>query len=193
VVFDSGNIKKDHFSSLTPRLHRSPPKITTSAIAGTGYRGHYLMMTSSCNNAKSTTNGISVLLPKSSTMQATQTAKLPILSLPYAARKAHLFPALSSSTLKSSERLCNHGCKAIFNTSTVNVIKNKKTIMRGHGNSTNRMWLIRLPADSNDTSTSSSLTTSALPQAIACNAIKHITKANLVTFLHAAPASVLPH
>jgi hypothetical protein len=49
-------------------------------------------------------------------------AKLPIKALPYAAQQAHLFLALSSGALLSIDQLCDQGCQAIFNLSTVNII-----------------------------------------------------------------------
>jgi hypothetical protein len=99
-----------------------PSILTTSAIADTGCSGHYLMMHSSCDNVKPTNNCVSVLLPDRRTIQATHTAKLPIQELPHAARQAHLFPALSSGALLSIGQLCVHGCQAIFNASTVEIV-----------------------------------------------------------------------
>jgi hypothetical protein len=110
------------------------------------------MMTSSCSNATPTKNGVSVLLPDGGTMRATHTAELPIPALPYAARQAHLFPALSSGALLSIGQLCDHGCQAVFNASTVNIIKNHKTVLQGQRNPTNGMWVIQLPTPAKDTS-----------------------------------------
>jgi hypothetical protein len=163
------------------------------------------MMTSLCSNAKPTKNGVSVLLLDGGTIRATHTTKLPIKALPYAARQAHLFPALSSGALLSIGQLCDHGCQAIFNASTVNIIKNHQTVLQGQRNPTNGMWVIQLPAhdgdapptpapspnkpiacSTSDQTTNAVLTTPAPKQAIACSAIEHKTKADLVTFLHAA-------
>jgi hypothetical protein len=137
-------------------------------------------------------------------MRATHTAELPIPALPYAARQAHLFPALSSGALLSIGQLCDHGCQAVFNASTVNIIKNNKTILQGQRNPTNGMWVIQLPAPAKDTfpqqapalqqpiacsateTTAAALDAPAPKQALACSAIAHKTKADLVAFLHAA-------
>jgi hypothetical protein len=81
-----------------------------------------------------------------------ETTELPIPALPYAARQVHLFPALSCGALLSICQLCDHGCQAVFNASTVNIIKNHKTILQGQRNPTNGMWVIQLPAPSEDTS-----------------------------------------
>jgi hypothetical protein len=159
------------------------------------------MMTSACSNATPTKNGVSVLLPDGGTMRATHTAKLPIPALPYAARQAHLFPALSSGALLSIGQLCDQGYQAVFNASTVNIIKNGKTILQGQRNPTNGMWVIQLPAPAKDTfpqqapalqqpiacsATKNTLDAPAPKQALACSAIAHKTKADLVAFLHAA-------
>jgi hypothetical protein len=162
------------------------------------------MMTSSCSNATPTKNGVSVLLPDGGTMRATHTAELPIPALPYAARQAHLFPALSSGALLSIGQLCGHGCQAVFNASTVNIIKIDKTVLQGQRNPTNGMWVIQLPAPAKDTfppqgpalqqpiacsatkTTATALDAPAPKQALACSAIAHKTKADLVAFLHAA-------
>jgi hypothetical protein len=161
------------------------------------------MMTSSCSNATPTKTGVSVLLPDDGTMGATHTAELPIPALPYAARQAHLFPALSSGALLSIGQLCDHGCQAVFNASTVNIMKHHKTILQGQGNPTNGMWVIQLPAPAKDTppqqapalqqpiacsateNTAAALDAPAPKQALACSAIEHKTKADLVAFLHA--------
>ena len=132
------------------------------------------MMTSSCSNATPTKNGVSVLLPDGGTMRATHTAKLPIPALPYAARQAHLFPALSSGALLSIGQLCDHGCQAVFNASTVNIIKTHKTILQGQRNPTNGMWVIQLPAPAKDTSPQQA---PALKQPIACSATKNTAAA----------------
>jgi hypothetical protein len=163
------------------------------------------MMNSSCSNAKPTKNGVSVLLPDAGTMRATHTDELPIKALPYAARQAHLFPTLSSGALLSIGQLCDPGCQTFFNASTVNIIKNHKLILQGQRNLTNGMWVIQLPAhdgdappvparspnkpitcSTSDKTKNADLATPAAKQAIACSAIEHKTKADLVTFLHAA-------
>jgi hypothetical protein len=110
-------------------------------------------------------------------MRATHTAELPIQELPHAARQAHLFPALSSGALLSIGQLCDHGCQAIFNVSTVEIIKNNKSTLKGHRTPTNGMWLIQLPTNSKYTHRSPSSLAAPLPkQAVACNAIKQKTK-----------------
>jgi hypothetical protein len=78
------------------------------------------------------------------------------------------------------------GCTAIFNASTIDIIKNNKTILQGYCNLTNGMWEIGLTANITGTPITSSITAPPLPQAIACNAIEHKTKANLLTFLYTA-------
>jgi hypothetical protein len=62
---------KPDFSPLNPRPNRTPHTLTSSAIANTGCSDHYLMMTSSCANAKPATNGLSVLLPDGGTRRQT--------------------------------------------------------------------------------------------------------------------------
>jgi hypothetical protein len=153
AVFDNDKKKKEFkpdFSPFNLRPNPTPHTLTSSAIADTGCSGHYLMMNSSCSNAKPTKNGVNVLLPDGGTMRATHTAELPIKALPYAAQQAHLFPALSSGALLSIGQLCDHGCQAIFNASTVNIIKNHKLILQGQRNLTNGMWVIQLPAHNGD-------------------------------------------
>jgi hypothetical protein len=89
--------------------------------------------------------------------------------------------------LLSIGQLCDHGCQAIFNASTVKIVKNSKTILKGHRTPTNGMWVIQLPTNSTNTHRlPSSLATPLPQQAVACNATEHKTKADLITFLHAA-------
>jgi hypothetical protein len=136
LLFDNGKIKKQfkpNFFPLNLRQNLTPHILTSSAITYTGCSSHYLLMTSPCSNAKPTKNGVNVLLDDGGIMRATHTSKLPIKALPYAGRQAHLFPALSSGALLSvGQLLCDHGCQANFNASTVNIIKNARLFYKAY-------------------------------------------------------------
>jgi hypothetical protein len=65
--------------------------------------------------------GITAQLPDGGTIQSTHTCSLALPFLPAAAREAHIFPFLASGSLISIGLLCDHGCTALFNASTVTV------------------------------------------------------------------------
>jgi hypothetical protein len=74
---------------------------TSTAIADSGCIGHFLQVTSPCLNKTPTNNGLRVLLPDGSTIQATHTALLDMPNRPIAGRQAHIFPQLKHNALIS--------------------------------------------------------------------------------------------
>jgi hypothetical protein len=51
--------------------------------------------------------------------------------MPKGANVAHIFPALKHSSLLSVGKLCDHGCDAHFDATTVTINHNEKTMLTG--------------------------------------------------------------
>jgi hypothetical protein len=117
---------------------------TSNAIADSGCTGHFLQVNSPCLNRTPTSNGLRVLLPDGSTIQATHTALLDMPNLPLAARQAHIFPQLKHNGLISISQFCDLGCTALFTSTDVQILVNSTTIIRGSRQPTTGLWTIDL-------------------------------------------------
>ena len=118
---------------------------------------------------------LKVALPDGSYMYSTHTAELSLPQIPTAARIAHLFPALGNTSLLSIGQLCDAGCTAHFDNSSVSIHFKGSTILSGMRNhTTNHLWSINFP-----------LKIQSTPMALF--AINQSAKpAELVAFSHAA-------
>ena len=124
-------------------------------------------------------------LPKGSHMSITHTRQLNIPTLPPAACVQNSFPEMKTTGLLSIDQLCDHGCSATFSQHHL-VIKNKRatTILVGHQNSSNSMWMVQLDKQAQPHTT--------LP--ITCNVImiSDTIKKDLTQFHHASLGSPVP-
>ena len=76
-------------------------------------------------------------------MTSTHTAEIPLPLLPPAARKVHLFPRLASGSLLSIGQLCDFGCEAFFDATTMRVMLDGTLICSGtRSDSTQRLWQV---------------------------------------------------
>jgi hypothetical protein len=147
---------------------------TSTAIADSGCTGHFLQVDSPCLNKTPTSNGLRVLLPDGSTIQATYTALLDMPNLPIAARQAHIFPQLKHKALISISQFCDHGCTALFTSTDVQILVNSTPIIRGS----------RQPTIDLDNQPKSPTSNERILGHAANSVYKMETKADLVTYLH---------
>ena len=112
-------------TSLTATTPLHP---ATAAIADTGCTGHYLTVEANLQDLQPTKNPITVHLADNRTIQSTHEGhlQLPLPTLPPAATKAHLFPALGKTSLISIGQLCDHGCEATFTKNTVTIKRSEE-------------------------------------------------------------------
>ncbi len=152
---------------------------TSTAIADSGCTGHFLQIDSPCLNKTPTSNGLRVLLPDGSTIQATHTALLDMPNLPIAARQAHIFPQLKHNALISISQFCDHGCTALFTSTDVQILVNSTTIIRGSRQPTTGLWTIDL-----DNQPKSPTSNERILGHTANSVYEMETKSDLVTYLH---------
>lgn len=152
---------------------------TSTAIADSGCTGHFLQIDSPCLNKTPTSNGLRVLLPDGSTIQATHTALLDMPNLPIAARQAHIFPQLKHNALISISQFCDHGCTALFTSTDVQILVNSTTIIRGSRQPTTGLWTIDL-----DNQPKSPTSNERILGHAANSVYKMETKSDLVAYLH---------
>ena len=110
-------------------------------------------------------------------MKSTHVVSIPIAGLPKEACEGHLFPALGDTSLISIGQLCDHGCVAMFDKTTVTVTLNDTPVLQGRrARETNGLWQVEVP--------------DPVPPATA-NAAHHpinqsLTMKDIVAFIHAA-------
>jgi hypothetical protein len=171
-------------------LGSSPPSIPS--IADTGATGHFCPIDAPLINIQPTQHSIPVSLPDGTTIHSSHIAELDLPFLPHQARVAHIFPHLSSGSLISIGQLCDAGCTATFDATTVTITYQYKVVLSGTRSPITRLWHLNitpshptmpttLPLEtalgaSNPTTSTSLNTFSAKP-------------AELVTFAHAALCS----
>jgi len=135
-------------------------------------------------NIRPTASPIPVVLPDGSTIHSTHDCDLIAPFLPLAARKAHIFPTLTT-TLISISMMCDAGCIATFTSSHVTVTLHGQAVLQGPRDPTTGLWTLTMP-----TAPHSALTCSHPPSlpspARALAAQFSATPAELVAFAHAA-------
>jgi hypothetical protein len=152
---------------------------TSTAIADSGCTGHLLQVDSLCLNKTPTSNGLRVLLPDGSTIQATHTALLDMPNLPIAARQAHIFPQLKHNALISISQFYDHGCTALFTSTDVQILVNSTTIIRGSRQPTTGLWTIDL-----DNQPQSPTSNERILGYVANSVYEMETKSDLAAYLH---------
>lgn len=129
--------------SFFPNTSPPPPLLHLHyAIADTGCSSHFIVGKPSSNTTADQT--ITVILPNGSTMSSDTTTTLNLPHLTPEAKQAHVFPDLHKS-LVSIGQLCDAGCTATFNKTSVTVHKNNNIVVTGTRNTTNGLWEILLP------------------------------------------------
>ena len=126
---------------------KGPPvtseKIPT-AIADTGATGHFLAIDTPNLESHPTKHPIKVALPDNSIITSTRIAELDLLPLPKEARTAHLFPALTNTSLLSIRKLCDAGCQAVFTDKEVIINWRGRVLLKGNRCPHTKLWQVPL-------------------------------------------------
>jgi hypothetical protein len=129
-------------SKVTPPYTSQLPS-SSSAIAGSGTTGHYILNNSPCYDKTIATMPIKVQLPNGSTITSTHTCKINLPGLPDAAKIAHIFPSLIDHALLSIGQFCDRGCEAIFSRTNVVITSHVHTVLTGPRD-VNGLWHLNL-------------------------------------------------
>jgi hypothetical protein len=152
---------------------------TSTAIADSGCTGHFLQVDSPCLNKTPTSNGLCVLLPHGSTIQATHTALLDLPNLLIAARQAHIILQLKHNALISIAQFCDPGCTAVFTSTSVQILVDSKIIIQGSRQPATGLWTINLQKQTTPPSSNERILDHA-----ANSVYKMETKSDLMNYLH---------
>ena len=112
-------------------------------------------------NAIPITQGIDVLLPSGTQIRSSHTAQLIFSGLPLSATQCYVFPDLITGSLLSIGLLCNHGCVAKFDATTVAIFHYNNIIITGFCCPHTKLWTINL---GNSTPTTTPVPTPVLEQ-----------------------------
>ena len=113
------------------------------AKADSGASRHYFTMKDkhALDNLKPIQHGPQVGLPNGTYVQATESGDLPLHpTLTPLATKAHIFPALTNSSLISIGQLCDDNCTVVLNKNTLKIYKDGHMILQGNRNFTDGLW-----------------------------------------------------
>jgi hypothetical protein len=148
-MYPNINIITPHtFAASSPPLaspHVDIPP-TSLFIADTGCTGHYVHPSAPVTDPTTSTAPFMVLLPDGTSISSNHQAALRIPSLPPDARLCRLFPSLQTGNLLSIGQLCDHGCTAHFDATSLTVVHDNHTILTGHRQAPYGHWMVALPA-----------------------------------------------
>ena len=144
-------------------------KIQEEGHLNTASTGHFFPTSCYLRNKTPTPNGIIVQCANSSHMQAIDTGKLDIPSLPENATTVHVFPDMNTALISVPE-LCDADCLVNFQKSHVTIYKPEgKVIFFGRRDPQTQIWLVPLHP----------------PNEHALSAYHQETKPVLTSYLHA--------
>ena len=171
----SVNVITSDFSYIIDTTH------SFSVNPDTGTTGHFFRISDiGCLvDVQPTTTPHRVTLPDGSFSFSTHTGRLNLPHLPVQALMVHIFSEGWIGSLLSISRLCDAGCTATYNDSSVTITdSSNNVILRGGRSSTTRLWTLDLPA-----SPSIAAVVITEPQG---------TQADIVSFYHSAMFSPVP-
>ena len=152
-------------------------------LADTGCTSHYI--TTDTHLQHEPTTPLQVQLPNGDVMTSSTATDIPFPHTSNKAKRAHIFPTLTTANLLSIGQLCDDGCIANFTKNEVKILKNNHTILQGKRNTSNGMWYVPIPR----TSTHSSQVINAALHNKANIITKLHPTSDLIRFLHAAAFS----
>ena len=110
------------------------------ALSDSGATAHFLMEGAPATNVQVATSPIRITLPNGKTIKSTHTCNLDIPWLPSSVTEAHIVPGLSHSSLISTRKFCEAGCKVIFDVKECRVYYNNKLVLSGGRDPRTGLW-----------------------------------------------------
>ena len=157
------------------------------AISDSGATSHFIIEGAPVVNLQVAKQPITVRLPDGSTLQSTHTCNLDIPWLPKEATEAHIIPGLAHSSLISTRKLCNAGCKVVFE-DECRVYYKGELVLRGPRDPTTDLWRLPInpmsPPNGDMQSFQMDLHTSTESTQVAANVYTIPYRQNQVKFMH---------
>ena len=131
------------YLNTTSNISFIPSNSHITALVDSGASSHYVTANAPVCNIKNATSPIQVGLPNGDMLSATQTATLPLNTLPSSAQEAYIVPGMNKNLL-SIGKLCDADCTAIFTKNMVQIKKENHVILEGQRNPTHGLWEVPL-------------------------------------------------
>ena len=121
------------------------------ALSDSGATAHFLIKGAPATNIKIANKPITITLPNGKTIKSTHTCNLDIPWLPASVTEAHIVPELSHSSLISTRKFCEAGCKVIFDVNECKVYYKRKLVLSGGQDTKTGLWQLPVNPSSNPT------------------------------------------
>ena len=155
------------------------------AIADAGATSHFLIKRAPVLNKQITMKPLRINLPDGAQLYSTHTATLDIPWIPPNARKAHIVPGLSHTSLISVKSLCDEGCIVTYNKSNCNIEYEGRLVWQGVREPSTGLWILPLnPNNPPDQSSTTKPINNPPTKETAFNVHAISSKASVVKFLH---------
>ena len=150
-------IKQDSLNTL-PRADTifDVARVTRSvqhAISDSGATGHFLVEGAPVINMRIATTPVQIALPNGKVIKSTHTCNLDIPWLPEHMTEAHIVPGLAHSSLISTRKFCDAGCKVTFDMDECKVYYKNELVLVGKRCKTTNLWKLPINPTTKPTST----------------------------------------
>ena len=115
-------------------------KLIEYALSDSGASSHFLVEESAVVNVRAAEFPIAIKLPDGSIIYYTHTCNLDIPWLPKEMTEVHIVPGLQHSSLISTKKFCEAGCKVIFDEQECRVYYTGELLLSGGCGERTRMW-----------------------------------------------------
>ena len=115
-------------------------RVVEYALSDSGASSHFLVEGSAVVNMKTAEFPIAIKLPDGSILYSTHTCNLDIPWLPEEMTEAHIVPGLQHSSLISTKKFCDAGCKVTFDEQECRVYYKGELVLSGGRDERTRMW-----------------------------------------------------
>jgi hypothetical protein len=110
------------------------------ALSDSGASSHFLIKGSPAVNVKIAKHPIAIKLPDGSIIWSSHTCNLDIPWLPTEMTEAHIVPGLDHSSLISTKKFCEAGCKVVFDEAECRVYYKNELVLCGGRDKKTEMW-----------------------------------------------------
>jgi hypothetical protein len=112
------------------------------ALFDSGATAHFLVQGAPVINKKPVVIPLKIKLPDGNFIESTHTCNLNIPWLPTSVTEAHIVPGLQHSSLISTRKFCDAGCKVIFETEECKVFYKNELVLSGIRDDTTGLWKV---------------------------------------------------
>jgi hypothetical protein len=120
------------------------------AISDSGATAHFLLENAAVVNKRRAIQPLSIKLPDGTIIKSSHTCNLDIPWLPKQMTEAHIVPGLSHSSLISTRKFCDAGCKVVFEQHECRVTYKGRVVLVGAHSLTTGLWHLPINLTTSD-------------------------------------------